>query len=64
MATTTRLPAPTTLSDAQLRGTACVWCGSQLTTTTAVDLGIRPDPQFPWASWFPRACPPCHRART
>lgn len=39
MATTTRLPAPDTLTDAQLRGAACVWCAGRLATATAVDLG-------------------------
>ncbi|RZE99422.1 hypothetical protein C0L86_11390 [Streptomyces sp. SCA2-2] len=57
------LPAPAHLTEAQLRGAACVWCGVKL-ALSAVDLGVRPDPQCPWASWFPRACPPCHRPRS
>jgi len=64
MATTTQLPAPTSLTDMQRRGTACVWCAGRLATETAVDLGIRPDPDCPWASWFPRACPSCVEARS
>lgn len=57
------LPRPATLRDAQLRGVSCVWCAEPLDTSTAVDLGTRPDPACPWASWFPRACPLCFRAR-
>ncbi|ALM39264.1 hypothetical protein SFR_2649 [Streptomyces sp. FR-008] len=47
----------------QLRGVNCVWCGEKL-GLAVVDLGVRRDPQCPWASWFPRACPPCHRPRS
>ncbi|MFD5026973.1 hypothetical protein [Streptomyces sp. NPDC058373] len=61
--TTAQLPHPRTLTDDQLRGAACVWCGTTVTTATAVDLGARPDPSCPWASWYPRACPPCAEAR-
>ncbi|AWL36582.1 hypothetical protein P405_17325 [Streptomyces sp. FR-008] len=65
MATTTQeLPQPTALGERQLRGTECVWCAGRLDTATAVDLGVRPDPQCPWASWFPRACPACAEARS
>ena len=64
LATTTRLPALDTLSDAQLRGAACVWCGGLLLTTAAVDLGARPDPAWPGARWYPRACPGCAEAGT
>ncbi|PKA32931.1 hypothetical protein SM8_000515 [Streptomyces sp. SM8] len=65
MATTVQeLPQPTALVELQLRGTECVWCAGRLDTATAVDLGVRPDPQCPWASWFPRACPACAEARS
>ncbi|MFC8925564.1 hypothetical protein ACFT43_06740 [Streptomyces albidoflavus] len=64
MATTTQLPQPTALSDAQLRGAACVWGGGRLDTSTAVDLGVQPDPQFPGVRWYPRACPDCTEARS
>ncbi|RZD74895.1 hypothetical protein C0Q61_21990 [Streptomyces albidoflavus] len=64
MATTTRIPAPDTLTDAQLRGAACVWCAGRLATATAVDLGTRPDPAWSGARWYPRGCPGCAEART
>ncbi|WP_436735827.1 hypothetical protein [Streptomyces sp. BBFR102] len=62
--TTMQLPQPAQLTDGQLRGARCVWCEAPLATTAAVDLGIRPHPQYPGARWFPRACPSCHRARS
>lgn len=43
------LPTPAQLTDAQLRGAACVWCGVML-ALSAVDLGVRPDPRCSWAS--------------
>ncbi|MFD7886914.1 hypothetical protein G6W47_04610 [Streptomyces sp. CAI-21] len=61
---TSTLPSPAQLGDEQLRGAECVWCGRCLATETAVDLGVHPDPQCPWASWFPRACPACAEARS
>lgn len=64
MATTTQLPQPTALSDAQLRGAACLWCEGHLATATAVDLGMRAHPQYPGVLWFPRACPACAEPRT
>ncbi|MFI0032031.1 hypothetical protein ACH4M8_22390 [Streptomyces albidoflavus] len=64
MATTTQLPQPTALSNAQLRGAACVWCGERLDTATAVDLGVQPDPQYPGVRWYPRACPACAAGRS
>lgn len=57
------VPSPASLTADQLRGAACVWCGAKL-GLAVVDLGVRRDPQCPWASWFPRACPPCHRTRS
>ncbi|MGA5576410.1 hypothetical protein ACPCK9_16410 [Streptomyces koyangensis] len=38
-------PAPTRLTEEQVRGSACVWCGEQLTTGAVVDYGARPDPR-------------------
>ncbi|MEL7994330.1 hypothetical protein AAG656_28925 [Streptomyces albidoflavus] len=58
------LPPPATLTDAQLRGAACVWGGGRLDTSTAVDLGVQPDPQFPGVRWYPRACPACAAGRS
>ncbi|MFD5024148.1 hypothetical protein [Streptomyces sp. NPDC058373] len=58
------LPLPTTLSKAELRGAECVWCGTPVTAEAVVDLGVRPDPSCPWASWYPRACLPCAEARS
>jgi hypothetical protein len=49
-----------TLSEQQLRGAECVWCGVHLTTDTAVDLGehrIRVLDSHITA--FPRGCRPC-----
>ncbi|MEU9338542.1 hypothetical protein AB0D49_36235 [Streptomyces sp. NPDC048290] len=49
------LPPLNTLTDAQERGSVCVWDPTEdpLTAETAIDLGER------WADgshWFPRAC--------
>ncbi|WP_328898584.1 hypothetical protein OHR86_00215 [Streptomyces sp. NBC_00441] len=60
MTTALPLPDPATLSDAQQRGAACVWCTAPLTNTNARDLGARPllDPDFSSAvRWYPRCCP-------
>lgn len=65
MATTVQeLPQPTALSDKQLRGASCVWCGEHLNTAIAVDLGARPDPAYSGVRWYPRACPACAEARS
>ncbi|OON72617.1 hypothetical protein B1H18_29020 [Streptomyces tsukubensis] len=54
------LPRLPDLSDPQIRGAACVWCGVGLIAGQVVDLGERP---CRWlthkASWFPRACTSC-----
>ena len=55
------LPDPDGLTDQQTRGTTCVWDGTPLTTTTAIDLGERTAADG--TSWFPRACQPCARRR-
>ncbi|MGW0736970.1 hypothetical protein [Streptomyces sp. NPDC002851] len=48
------------LSEQQVRGTACVWCGVILDNRTAVNLGQRPLHRLDLVvSWFPRACPSC-----
>lgn len=51
------LPPMSELSEQQVRGTACVYCGVCLDNGTAVDLGQqragRAD-RVQW--WFPRAC--------
>ncbi|WP_338683988.1 hypothetical protein QD712_25965 [Streptomyces acidiscabies] len=44
------------LAPPQARGVACVWCGIQITTATAVDLGEQRHGHY---STFPRACHPC-----
>jgi hypothetical protein len=54
------LPEPATLSDAQLRGAGCVWCGTVLTAETARDLGERPAPDG--GTMFPRGCASCVRS--
>ncbi|MBV7697716.1 hypothetical protein [Streptomyces sp. TRM70350] len=57
------LPRPDSLTEQQVRGTACVWDGIPLAMGVAVDLGPRRmkrlDGHYPW---FPRACPACVRA--
>jgi len=53
------LPSVTGLSEQQVRGTACVWCGVIL-DDTAVDFGAQ-KAQFAGSetSWFPRGCGRC-----
>jgi hypothetical protein len=51
------IPALGTLSEQQVRGTACVHCGIHLDNGTAVDLGeqaVRRAGNL--QRWFPRAC--------
>jgi len=51
------LPALDGLSESQVRGKACVWCGVILTAETAVDLGPRRKGRLDGAyNWFPRGC--------
>jgi hypothetical protein len=56
------LPVPDhgDMSDRQFKGTACVWCGTPVSTDTAVDLGQRrirlPDGHI---TVSPRACRDC-----
>lgn len=61
MATTTHAdrpepPDPGTLTVAQTCGRACVFCGSALSTETAIELGARTEGGF---TWFPRSCRLC-----
>jgi hypothetical protein len=58
------LPGIDGLSTAQLRGAACIWCSTGLTTDTAVDLGERRHKRLDGHySTFPRGCRSCsHRA--
>lgn len=44
------------MSEPQLSGSACVRCAAPLGCASGVDLGTRPYPDMPYASWFPRAC--------
>ncbi|MCX4675510.1 hypothetical protein OG413_09295 [Streptomyces sp. NBC_01433] len=55
---TTPLPPLENLSDAQQRGTHCVWCTARLGTDLGIDLGEqRVIPATGAAySWFPREC--------
>ena len=60
------LPVPDhgDMTDAQFKGTACVWCCAPISTDTAVDLGqrrIRLSDGHITAS--PRACQPCTAER-
>ncbi|MEV7140784.1 hypothetical protein [Streptomyces tauricus] len=72
MATTQGTSAPTAalallvfpgladLSEQQVRGTACVWSGTPISTATAVDLGERKIRLLDGAiSMFPRGCHGC-----
>ncbi|MEU9089940.1 hypothetical protein ACIOEW_23750 [Streptomyces sp. NPDC087901] len=54
-----RLPTLGSLSPPQRRGAACVWCAAALTTTTAVDLGARPEREGSSVFLFPRRCRTC-----
>lgn len=56
------LPDLAALTDAQVRGKACVWDAAALTTVMAVDLGERMSPLAATGTdmrWFPRACRSC-----
>lgn len=54
------LPRVDTLTQAQVRGRACVWCSVALSNATAVNLGERTvDAHGSRTHWFPRACRPC-----
>ncbi|MGW6578813.1 hypothetical protein ACWF76_05310 [Streptomyces globisporus] len=53
------LPPITTLTEAQQRGWACVWCHATLGIGLGDDLGeqrVRPVDGAAY-SWFPRQCP-------
>lgn len=55
---TRALPPITTLTEAQQRGWACVWCRAALDIGLGVDLGeqrVRPADGAAY-SWFPRQC--------
>ncbi|WP_411102417.1 hypothetical protein [Streptomyces sp. cmx-4-9] len=52
------LPPISDLTEQQVRGTACVWCGVCLDNASAVDLGERRTRRAGMLlRWFPRACP-------
>jgi hypothetical protein len=54
------LPGVDDLSEEQLRGAYCVWCGVPLTSDTAVDLGERRVRLLDsHVTSFPRACRAC-----
>lgn len=51
------LPPLDGLTEEQLRGATCIWCGQGLTTDTAVDLGERRHRRLDGHySTFPRGC--------
>jgi hypothetical protein len=53
-----KLPPMSELSEQQVRGTACVYCGIHLDNADAIDLGERRASRAGIAvRWFPRACP-------
>lgn len=53
-----QLPSVGSLTDQQLRGWSCVWCGTGLTVGTGISLGDRRHRPERGAAywWFPRAC--------
>lgn len=54
------LPGLDGLSEHQVRGSACVWCGVALATNVAVDLGERRIRRLGAAvAMFPRGCRGC-----
>lgn len=54
------LPALDGLTEAQVRGRDCVWCGIVLTAETAIDCGPRRKKHLGTAyDWFPRSCTSC-----
>ncbi|MEU3945473.1 hypothetical protein [Streptomyces sp. NPDC029526] len=54
------LPRMEMLSEAQVRGAACVWDGRTLTPQTAVDLGPRLKKRLDGEyRWYPRSCRRC-----
>lgn len=51
------LPSLDGLSEQQVRGKACLWCGVTLAAETAVDLGPRVTKRAgSEVRWFPRGC--------
>lgn len=57
---TTALPQPDALSERQLRGADCCFCGLDLTHGEITDLGQqRVTVHGARVSWFPRSCPGC-----
>ncbi|MFB7555330.1 hypothetical protein [Streptomyces brevispora] len=56
------VPSVQSLSSAQQRGTACVWCSVPLTPAIAADLGPRKiDAHGSTVLWFPRSCRNCRK---
>ncbi|MFF9758557.1 hypothetical protein ACF1G4_03150 [Streptomyces caelestis] len=54
------LPPLDGLTEAQVRGTTCVWDGIALTPESAVDLGPRKKRRLDGEyDWFPRGCKRC-----
>lgn len=53
------LPPVESLSNEQRRGANCVWCSAEMTATTAVDLGARPERGGASVFIFPRRCRTC-----
>lgn len=51
------LPPRDGLTEQQARGAACIWDGTPVTTTTAIDFGEQQAADG--THWFPRACRPC-----
>ncbi|MFF6829661.1 hypothetical protein [Streptomyces longwoodensis] len=57
------LPSLDALAEDQVRGATCIWCGTELSADTAVNLGGRRHKRLDGAyTTFPRACRPCTMA--
>lgn len=54
------LPERGSVTTAQARGTACVWCAAPL-GLCAVDLGVQQEDYQSLQLWFPRSCGLCHQ---
>jgi hypothetical protein len=59
-AATHEIPRPKGLTERQVRGFSCVWCGASLDDATAVDLPPQPYQILDHRTrWYPRACLTC-----
>lgn len=58
--TARKLPPPETLTERQLRGAGCCFCGADLAHAEVTDLGQQRTTVYgARVSWFPRCCATC-----